>query len=145
MPAGLGWHPYFPRTPRATLTADVRAVWLTDDEMMPTALVPPPPTADLARGVAVDAVALDNCFTGWRGPATIDWPERGARLVMTAEPPLDCLVVFTPPGRPFFCAEPVSHVTDAFNLAAAGRADTGARTLEPGETLRAAISLAPAR
>jgi aldose 1-epimerase len=145
MPAGLGWHPYFPRTPRATLTADVQAVWLTDDEMMPTALVPPPPTADLARGVAVDAVALDNCFTGWRGPATIDWPERGARLVMTAEPPLDCLVVFTPPGRPFFCAEPVSHVTDAFNLAAAGRADTGARTLEPGETLRAAISLAPAR
>jgi len=143
MPAGLGWHPYFPRTARTTITADVEAIWLTDDEMMPTALVSPPPTADLGRGVAVDAVALDNCFAGWRRRATIDWPERGARVVMTAEPPLDYLVVFTPPGRPFFCVEPVSHVTDAFNLAAAGRPDTGARTLEPGETLRAAITLTP--
>ena len=30
MPAGLGWHPYFPRTPRVTITADVRAMLLTD-------------------------------------------------------------------------------------------------------------------
>jgi galactose mutarotase-like enzyme len=32
MPAGLGWHPYFSRTPRAAITADVRAIWLTDEE-----------------------------------------------------------------------------------------------------------------
>ena len=60
---------------------------------------------------------------------------------MTAEPPLDFLVVYTPPGRPFFCVEPVSHVTDAFNLAAAERGDTGARALERGETLRAVVRL----
>jgi aldose 1-epimerase len=82
MPAGLGWHPYFPRTRRTTITADVRS-------------------------------------------------------------PLDYLVVFTPPGRPFFCAEPVSHVTDAFNLADAGRADTGRQVLEPGATIETAITLAP--
>jgi len=76
--------------------------------------------ANLGRGVGADAVALDNCCVGWSGRATIDWPEDGTRLAMTAEPPLDCLVVFTPTGRPFFCVEPVSHVTDAFNLAAAG-------------------------
>src|SRR5512144_862229 len=35
MPAGLGWHPYFPRTERTTITAAVRSIWLTDDEMMP--------------------------------------------------------------------------------------------------------------
>jgi aldose 1-epimerase len=62
-------------------------------------------------------------------------------VVMTAEAPLDFLVVYTPPGRPFFCVEPVSHVTDAFNLAAAGRTDTGSRALAPGETLRAAVTL----
>jgi hypothetical protein len=33
----------------------------------------------------------------------------------------------------------VSHVTDAFNLAAAGRTDTGTRALEPGRTLRAVV------
>ena len=41
MPAGLGWHPYFPRTPRTTLTADVHAMWQTDDEVMPTAVAAP--------------------------------------------------------------------------------------------------------
>jgi aldose 1-epimerase len=141
MPAGLGWHPYFPRTPRATITADLRAVWLTDAETMPTTLGPPTPAADPARGVAADAVALDNCFVGWSRRAVIEWPERGASLTMTAGPPLDYLVIFTPPGRPFFCVEPVSHVTDAFNLADAGRADTGCRVLDPGATIEAAITL----
>ena len=141
MPAGLGWHPYFTRTPRATITADVRAMWLTDDEMLPTALEASR-AADLARGIAVERVALDNCCIGWSGRARLDWPEAGAGLTMTAAPPLDCLVVFTPPRRPFFCVEPVSHVTDAFNLAAAGRGDTGMRILEPGETLRATVALA---
>ena len=89
----------------------------------------------------VDPIALDNCFVGWRRRAVIEWPESDARLVMTADAPLDFLVVYTPPGRPFFCVEPVSHVTDAFNLAAAGRPDTGARALEPGETLRAVVTL----
>jgi aldose 1-epimerase len=141
MPAGLGWHPYFSRTPRTTITADVRAMWLTDDEVMPTSLAAPSPEADLSRGVLADTVALDNCFVGWRHRAVIEWPEAGARLVMTADPLLDFLVVFTPRGRSFFCVEPVSHMTDAFNVSAAGGADTGARALEPGETLRAAITL----
>jgi hypothetical protein len=80
---------------------------------------------------------------GWSRRALIEWPERGARLTMTAEPPLDYLVIFTPRGRRFFCAEPVSHVTDAFNLAAAGHPDTGFRVLAPGETLASTIALTP--
>jgi aldose 1-epimerase len=141
MPAGLGWHPYFPRTPRTKLTADVQAMWLTDDEVMPTTLAAPTREADLARGALVDTVALDNCFVGWRRRAVIEWPEADTRVVMTSGAPLDFLVVYTPHGRLFFCAEPVSHVTDAFNLAGAGRSDAGARTLEPGETLRAVVTL----
>jgi aldose 1-epimerase len=135
MPAGLGWHPYFPRTPRVTITADVRAMWLTDEEKMPTERVAPP-AAPFGRG-------RDNCFVGWSRRVTIDWPELGARLVMRATPPLDYLVVFTPARRPFFCVEPVSHVTDAFNLAEAGRSDSGTLVLEPGETLSTAVVLTP--
>lgn len=140
MPAGIGWHPYFPRTPHATITAEVGGIWLTDEEMMPTELVAPPP---LGRGIRADAVTLDNCFVGWSRRATIDWPELGARLVMRAEPPLDDLVVFTPARRAFCCVEPVSHVTDAFNLAEAGRPDTGILVLAPGESLRTAVVLTP--
>src|SRR5499426_341057 len=85
MPAGLGWHPYFPRTPRTTITADVQAMWLTDHEVMPTTLAPPRPGADLSRGVVIDTIALDNGFVGWNRRAAIEWP--GMRLVMTAEAP----------------------------------------------------------
>jgi aldose 1-epimerase len=131
------------RTPRATLGAGVAGIWLTDGEAMPTALATPPPESDPARGIRPDAVVLDNCFTGWTRRAVVEWPERAARLVMTAEGPLDFLVLYTPPGEAFFCAEPVSHVTDAINLAAAGRPDTGLRTLEPGESLAATITLTP--
>lgn len=145
MPGGLGWHPYFPRTPRTTITADVQSMWLTDAEVMPTTLVPPEPGADPSRGVVADAVVLDNCFVGWRHRTVIEWPEADTRLVMTAGTPLDFLVVFTPPGRQFFCAEPVSHMTDAFNLASSGRTDTGMRTLLPGETLRALVTLSVER
>jgi len=141
-PAGLGWHPYFLRTPRTTLTAPVTGIWLTDAEMMPTELAQPPVSADVSRGVMIDAVALDNCFTGWNRRTVIDWPELGARLVMTAEPPLDFLTVFIPPSLPFFCVEPVSHATDALNLAGPP-AEVGRRQLAPGETMRTSITLTP--
>ena len=72
MPVGLGWHQDFTRTPEATITADVRAMWLTDDEMMPTTLQTSP-AVDLARGIAVERVALDNCCAGWSGRARLEW------------------------------------------------------------------------
>ncbi|HEX9187496.1 MAG TPA: aldose 1-epimerase, partial [Vicinamibacteria bacterium] len=65
------------------------------------------------------------------------------RLRLAASPPLRTLVVYTPPGQSFFCAEPVSHITDAFNLADAGRTDTGMLTLAPGESARATFTLTP--
>lgn len=140
MPAGLGWHPYFLRTPRTTLTAPVERMWLTDAEMLPTELAPSPVTARLSGGVTIDSIPLDNGFTGWSGRAVIDWPELGARLVMTADPPLDFLTVFIPPILPFFCVEPVSHATDAVNLTGPA-AEVGRRQLAPGATLRASITL----
>src|SRR5688500_11325426 len=82
MPVGLGWHPYFPRTAATTLTAVVDAMWATDDETLPIAQEPPP--VDLARGLCPDAVALDASFVGWRRHAVIAWPERRARLTLTA-------------------------------------------------------------
>jgi aldose 1-epimerase len=143
MPVGLGWHPYFPRTAATTLHARVTGLWLTDAEILPTVRVAPPPDRDPRLGLAVDRVALDNVFVGWDQEAVIAWPERAARLRMTARGPLATLVVYTPPGEPFFCAEPVSHITEAFNLAAAGQRDTGMLSLGPGESVRAAMSLVP--
>lgn len=145
MPAGIGLHPYFNRRDGARVSAAVEAVWLTDDEVMPTEKVSVPPDWRLADGLDVDAVALDNGFTGWHGEAHIRWPASGQALSIKADAAFRFLVVFTPPGADFFCVEPVSHCTDAFNMAAAGRDDTGMAVLAPGETLSGSVTFTPRR
>ena len=84
MPAGLGWHPYFPRTPETRLTARVGGLWLTDADVLPVECVVPPPDRDPTRGLVVDRIALDNAFVGWDGQAVVAWPERRARLRLEA-------------------------------------------------------------
>jgi aldose 1-epimerase len=143
MPAGLGLHPYFPRTAATRVVAQVSELWRVDAEVMPLARVRPEGALDLNRGVFADRVALDNVYTGWDGRAAIEWPERRARLEMTAQGPLGFLVLFTPAGEDFLCVEPVSHCTDALSMAAAGAADTGLRVLAPGETLQARVTFTP--
>ena len=143
MPYGFGLHPYFPRTPQTTLAAQVSGMWETDDEVMPTRLLSAAEAPKLDTGLAVDRHALDNCFTGWNGRAEIRWPEHSAALSMTAGGPLTFLVVYSPAGAPYFCAEPVSNATDAFNLTAAGRTDTGMIVLEAGATITASVLLTP--
>jgi len=143
MPAGLGFHPYFPRTARCRLAAQVDAMWATDAEVMPTALTDADPRLGSKDGLPIAEVVLDNAFAGWQRQATIFWPERSARLVLDAGRPLGFLVVYSPEGQDFFCAEPVSHCTDAFNLTAQGRADTGMLTLHPGASVSATVRLRP--
>ena len=143
MPIGLGLHPYFPRTARCRLAAQVEAMWATDAEVMPMVLTSADSRLGESQGMRVDDVVLDNAFTGWSRNATIDWPERGSRLRMEAGPPLDFLVVYSPTGAEYFCAEPVSHCTDAFNLAGQGRADTGMLTMDPGASLSVSVRFRP--
>jgi len=143
MPVGIGLHPYFPRTPRTSLTARVDRIWLTDHEVMPVALAKPPSAFRLDRGLRVGHSNLDNAYTGWRRRAEIHWPERRARLVMSASGPLRFLVVYAPPKESYFCAEPVSNCTDAFNLAAAGRLDTGMIVLPPQARVAARVTFQP--
>jgi aldose 1-epimerase len=144
MPAGLGFHPYFPRATGCSLTAGVGPMWATDAEVMPTALVPADARLASTQGLPIADVALDNAFTKWRRRATIRWPQRGAMLRLDADPPLGFLVVYSPPGESYFCAEPVSHCTDAFNLAAQGDADTGMLVLQPGASVSATVRFRPA-
>lgn len=139
MPAGLGLHPYFPRTRDARLSADVSGVWLTDDDVMPVERASLPSNMTLPDGINIDETPLDNAFTGFGGSAEIEWPGRGLKVRLRAGSPLSFLVVYTPPGEDFFCVEPVSNCTDAFNLAAGGRDDTGTLTLAPGQTVQADV------
>lgn len=143
MPAGLGFHPYLHRSPAATLSAQVTGMWQTDAEVMPTVHVSPAPYLGAGEMLAVQEVALDHVFTGWDGEARIFWPERNYALRLSASPELRFLVVYTPPGEDFLCVEPVSHCTDAFNLAAQGHDNTGAQVIPPGGSISAEMRLQP--
>jgi aldose 1-epimerase len=143
MPAGLGHHPYFPRTARSRVGAEIAGIWWPEAGQLPVERVTPPPDADPRQGVAVDTINLDHGYAGWTGSAQIEWPERRAHLTMSADPALATLVIYSPAERGFFCVEPVSHCIDAFNLAEHGMGDTGMRVLAPGESWEATVRLTP--
>lgn len=144
MPAGLGFHPYYRRTllddtEQVEIEARVARVY---EELVPTRpAVPVPPELDFSRKRPLGDRDLDVCFAGWDGRATISWPRSGVRASVRCEPPLDHLILFAPPGKPFFALEPVSHSNNGFNLAALGDPDSGVRVLGPGDQLRAVFRL----
>ena len=111
---------------------------------MPLELVPPPPDLALAAdGLSPDATPLDNNFIRFGGTAVAHWPEWNARLQINADPVFSCLVIYTPAGRDFYCAEPATNCIDGFNLADMGVADTGILVLGPGETREGTVTFSP--
>lgn len=129
-PVGLGWHPYFPKRARSRLHVECSGRWELDALKLPTQLVPQPGIdADVAR------LDYDHVFDGVAGPARI----RDEAFSITLRSSLSRLVVYTPPDKPFFAVEPVSHVTDAINRPSPGA--LGLVTLQPGQTHRAWMTL----
>jgi aldose 1-epimerase len=108
-PAGMGLHPFFTRDADSELNFRAAAVWLGDEEVLPTKRVAVPAEWDYSRSRKVEP-GLDNCFEDWDGRASITWPGCGLRLELEASAPFRHAVVYTPADRPYFCVEPVSHV-----------------------------------
>ncbi|MBV9833414.1 MAG: aldose 1-epimerase [Alphaproteobacteria bacterium] len=132
VPGGLGLHPFFTRDADSDLTCHTTHVWLTDAEVISTERVPVPASWDFSQPRRVDGVSLDNCFDGSDGRATLRWPSRGFAVDLLATEPFRHLVIFTPPQRPFFCVEPVSHANGAI----------GQTHLDEGATLSGEIVFA---
>jgi aldose 1-epimerase len=129
-PVGLGWHPYFPKRPRSRLHIELGERWDNDPSGLPTRKVPQP-------GIDGDVshLAFDNCFEGWKGPARIRDEKMSLRLTSS----LPYLVVFTPDTKPYYCVEPVSHVSNALHMS--DPAAHGLRALAPGATFDAWMKL----
>ena len=129
-PAGLGWHPYFPKRARSRLDIAVAGRWDSDATELPVARVPQAAIAD-----AVAALRYDNCFDGWTGPARI--ADERFRIELSSD--LACLVVYTPVDKDYYCVEPVSHVSNAIQMD--DPVARGLRSLAPGEVFEATMSL----
>jgi aldose 1-epimerase len=147
-PFGLGWHPYFGRDGETELGFAARRVWYTDPSRLPTRLDAVPPQWNFEPPRPIGATMLDNCFAGWRPPATVRWPARKLTAKIAADRSCGYLVVFVPSdksaGSSFFALEPVTHMTDAFNRASEDR-DTGTRVLAPGASFSCTISISVSR
>ncbi|WP_367847085.1 aldose 1-epimerase [Rhodoferax sp. WC2427] len=129
-PVGLGWHPYFPQRDGSHLQADVTSRWERDALLLPTHA-----TAQQGIDASVRSVDLDHCFGGWPGVALI----RDAQFALRLSSTLPYLVVFTPPGQPHFCVEPVSHVNNAIQHA--DPVSQGLVALAPGAVATASLTL----
>lgn len=142
MPAGLGIHPFFPKTPDTWLRFIARKVWETDDTVLPVKLSDIPERWNFTATGPINDLKVDNVFTGWNGAVQLTWPKHRLSLDMMADPLFDRLVVFTAPDRDSIAVEPVSHDTDAFNRMAVGDKKTGATVLRPGEILQGQVRFA---
>lgn len=141
MPAGLGLHPYFARLQGGTdptLTFDAPLTYDTDDRSLTVGGAREVrPAEDYRVPTALGARQIDRTFTAWDGVVRLDWAADGGparAVVQTADNVYSHLVVFTAPDGSL-ALEPVSHATDAFNLAARGVAGVDLRVLSPGQSL----------
>ena len=107
VPAGLGLHPYFPKTADVELRVRATGAWPEPPDPEPMGARPVPPEWDLSAGRRLGDLELDHCFGGWDGRATVTWPDRRLALDLAADPPLGIFCVWSPRGEDFFCAEPV--------------------------------------
>ncbi len=128
-PAGAGWHPYFPKRERSRLDIAIAGRWDSDATHLPV-------RREAQARIAGDVSGLDydNCFDGWTGTARITDEKFLLELTST----LPYLVVYTPQDEDYFCVEPVSHVSNAIQMA--DPAAHGLRTLQPGESFESSMT-----
>jgi aldose 1-epimerase len=131
-PAGIGFHPYLPRGDGVTLHFHADGVWFNGPDSIPFRHGPVPFEWNHSAGRRVGSTILDNCFTGWRGPAVLEYATH--RVSIAADPVFRFCVAFTPEDKDFFAVEPVSHMNDGVNRMG-GDTDHGVAVLQQGETL----------
>lgn len=130
LPFGLGLHPWMPDPLGARLEAGAHGVWMAGPDKLPQARQDIPPQWRFGQPSPLPQDGVDNVFEGWHGAARITWPERGLALEIQAD--MDYYILYVPPGRDFFCFEPVDHPINAHNLPG----QPGLTVLAPGATLR---------
>lgn len=143
MPAGLGFHPFFPIDRATRLITRVDGMWQTENwlPVQHGALS----AQDIAFTTGQQALVdwtVDHCFTGWDGSAILDYANHC--VAISADPDCAFLQCFQPgDGRPFISLEPISHVPNAHQLAEQGHTATGLRWLASGESFSVGMRITP--
>ncbi|MCG2594487.1 aldose 1-epimerase [Ramlibacter sp. XY19] len=133
-PAGLGWHPWFPKRPASRIAFRAGGRWEMGADRLPT-------VRRISGGLEADCAVLDvdHCYDAWNGQAQL----RDEELSIKLSSSLARLVVFTQPARDSIAIEPVSHVNNAVHLYATGATagELGLQVLQPGESTMAQMTI----
>jgi aldose 1-epimerase len=157
LPFGLGYHPYF-RLPftggvladDCTVAVPAAAYWELKDSLPTGERLPVDRARDLNVPRRYADLQLDDVLTelrqdpplegGLHERAVVVGVADGTAVRVLCSPEFREMVVFTPPHRQAFCAEPYTCVTDAVNLQQSG-IDAGWLTLAPGGRWSAVVEL----
>jgi len=136
MPAGLGFHPYFPRNAATRYLGLHRGEWRNGADGLPAALDDRTAAIDWWAGAPVGTRQVDTVYSGREGALQVCWPDRALSLQIDCSDNLSMTSVFAPRDADWFCVEPVSHMTDALN-----HPDGAMAILQPGETMSAELRM----
>jgi len=126
MPLAIGFHPYFtiPGVPRDQwrVHLSARDHVVLSGKLIPTGELEPTSQAD---SLPLAGIQLDDVFTGLvrdeNGLAQFSVEGGGRRISVTYGTNYKVAVVYAPAGKGFICFEPMTGITNAFNLAHEGK------------------------
>ncbi len=146
LPFGLGYHPWFTRTPKATLAFNAETGFTRNERGLPETACPAAEICDFSVPVVLGSMPwLDAHFANWSpGTAVLDLPEMAVRIALSASGCFGNLQVFAPDDRAVICVEPVSHVPNVCNTPDFARFGD-LTVLEPGESLSGSMRIAASR
>ncbi len=144
LPFGLGYHPYFRLPAEALIEVPADRFWRLEENLPDGTIHTVDGPRDLNRPRPLSELSLDDVLTSLPARAArldglIERAHMG-RVRLFCSPAFREMVVFTPPHRQAFCAEPYTCTTDAINLQARG-IDAGLIVLSPGGTWRGDVEL----
>jgi aldose 1-epimerase len=142
MPLSIGFHPYFqlPGSPRDEWSVHIaaRRHVLLSAKLIPTRETKP---LDSPNPFPLRGQALDTVFDELTGDAfVIEGPRQ--RIEVQFGPKFPVAIIYAPAGGSFVCIEPMSALTNAFNLDHAN-SPAYLQRIAPGEIWREMFSIKP--
>lgn len=141
MPCGFGIHPFFVKTKEVELDFKTNMVWSNETDPIFDKPYETPTTWQFEGGRPLKNAVFDTCFDGFDGKASILYPDSGITVNITADNQFKHVVLYSPRGKSFFCLEPTSNASNAFNLAANGAIGTGMKSIGPGQSMTGKMAL----
>lgn len=137
-PAGFGHHPYFVRTEghnAPLLEIPCSHYFELTRYMATSAPIPVKPELEFRRTHGLGSAEINDVLTGRDGsqPARIRYPQWKITLDMFSDSLFEHILLFAPVARPFFAVEPMTNVSDGFNLYAQAIPGSGVFVLQPAE------------